>query len=133
MNAPAPLGNANAPLAKGRREKLLELAQSNSRSAFPQGCQHRFRRVEFLPPGSTHHAKEICDDCGAFLGWAAKLENLERRLGDSCRIAKLLMRPDLTVWERNFLKSIGTQKKLSPKQQAVVDRLAAQYLEAKAP
>jgi hypothetical protein len=43
------------------------------------------------------------------------------------------MRPDLTDWERQFIRSVGGKKHVSPKQEAIIARLCAQYLEAKAP
>jgi hypothetical protein len=41
------------------------------------------------------------------------------------RVAKLLMADGLNDWEREFLNSIATQQKLSPKQQAKLNKLAA--------
>ena len=38
------------------------------------------------------------------------------------------MRPDLTGWERQFVRSVGEKKHLSPKQQALIAQLVAQYL-----
>jgi hypothetical protein len=40
MNGPAPPGNANAPLAKGRREKLPRWNDDNPGSRFAQGFAH---------------------------------------------------------------------------------------------
>ena len=111
---------------------LIQSPQSNSRSAIPQPCRHRFRRVQFLPPGHVHHAKEICDDCDAFVGWAPKLETLERANLNFFKLSRLAMHPGLTEWERRFVKSISAQKRLSPKQQAVFDKLCVRYLEGKA-
>jgi hypothetical protein len=41
------------------------------------------------------------------------------------------MRPDLTGWERQFVRSVGGKKHLSPKQLEIVERLCTQYLEGK--
>jgi hypothetical protein len=59
-----------------------------------------------------------------------KIETLERANLNFFKVSKLAMRPGLTEWERRFVKSISAQKKLSPKQQAVLDQLVAKYLEA---
>ena len=47
---------------------------------------------------------------------------------NAVKMAKLGMRPGLSAWACSFLNNIGAQKKLSPKQQAVLDRLATQHL-----
>jgi hypothetical protein len=56
----------------------------------------------------------------------------DRRLSNAFRIAKLAMMPGLTHWERNFVRSISHRTRLSPKQQQIIDRLCATYLEGKA-
>jgi hypothetical protein len=48
MNSPP--RNANAPLAKGRREKLLGPGQSNSVSGFTQASAALAERPPFSPP-----------------------------------------------------------------------------------
>jgi hypothetical protein len=129
--------NAHGPPRKGARAvspaqghlRLTDCATNSVASAGAQVCRHRFVRVELMPPGYIHHAKETCDDCGAFVGWAPKLENLERRAGNSFRIAKLSMVDGLNSWEPEFLASISKQRWLSPKQQMVLDRLVAKYLD----
>ena len=50
MDSPAPPGNVNAPLAKGRREKLLGLGQGNSVSGFTQASAALAERPPFLRP-----------------------------------------------------------------------------------
>jgi hypothetical protein len=49
------------------------------------------------------------------------------------RLAKLAMCDRLSTWERGFVASVAKQKKLSPKQLAVLERLVRQYLEGGAP
>jgi hypothetical protein len=60
-------------------------------------------------------------------------ENVERRKLNGFRMAKLQMCPRLNSWEREFIQSLAKQgNKLSPKQEAVFDRLCATYLEGRA-
>jgi hypothetical protein len=109
--------------------KLLRLAQSNSRSRFAQGCTHEVTRVELMPQGHTHHARVICIVCGRFLRWLPKPGTIERRTLNSFRLARLGMCSKLTDWERAFIHDVSQQRKLSPKQQQIIDRLCADYLE----
>jgi hypothetical protein len=89
-------------------------------------CQHGRTRVELMPHGFPHHGRLVCTACGAFLGWATKPANVERQRLNGYRIAKLAMIEGLTDWELGFIKSIGAQRKLSPKQQGILDELVAQ-------
>jgi hypothetical protein len=77
-----------------------------------------------MPPGATHYAAARCGNCDLFLQWLPKPENatIPKRRGT---IQKLLESAALTGWERDFLNSIQQQKKLSPKQQAVLANLEA--------
>jgi hypothetical protein len=43
------------------------------------------------------------------------------------KLAKLAMCSELSAWEQNFVRSVSRQRKLSPKQEALVERLYAQY------
>jgi hypothetical protein len=116
-----PPENANAPLAKGRRDKLTGGAGYAT-------CPHAATRTEFLPKGSFHHAQARCAHCGRHLYWIARPQNVARRRLIGFKLAKLGMCPGLSEWECNFLKSIGAQNLLSPRQQAVFDRICAKYL-----
>jgi len=120
---------SNAPTPK-----LTGLPQSNSGVAIAQHvCRHGTTRVELMPQGYTHHARVICAVCGRFIRWSSKPATIERRALNAFRLARLAMHPDLTDWERQFIRSVGEKKHLSPKQQALVERLCREYLEAKAP
>ena len=55
------------------------------------------------------------------------------RLGNGFRTTKLLMRADLTHWERHFIRGLSNQTRISPTQQKILDRLWRQYLGAKTP
>jgi len=115
--------NANAPLAKGRREKL-------SNATAYHVCSHKATVNEQMARGDTHHAREVCTDCGVFIRWVPKPETLERRRLNICRIAKLSMQGGLSDREREFVASVSKLKRWSPRQQACFDRLCATYLEA---
>ena len=117
----------NAPIPK----LTTGLPQGNSGVAIPQACKHGTTRVELVPQGHTHYGKEICAVCGRFIRWSAKPLNVERQRLSAFRLAKLAMRPDLTGWERQFVRSVGGKKHLSPKQLEIVERLCTQYLERK--
>jgi hypothetical protein len=115
---------SNAPTPK-----LTGLPQSNSGVAIAQACKHGTTRVELMPQGHTHHAMETCAICRRFLRWLPKPGTIERRTLNAFKLARLAMRPDLTDWERQFIRSVGKKKHLSPKQQALIARLVTQYLE----
>jgi hypothetical protein len=89
-------------------------------------CEHSDTRVEILPPGSVHFGKEICRNCDRVLRFLPKPRNTERQQFNSYRIAKLAMAAGLNDWERGFIKSIASVKKLSPRQQAVLDRICSE-------
>jgi hypothetical protein len=94
-------------------------------------CTHSSTISELLPPESRHYAKLKCGDCGAFLKFLPKPENEQRRIINGYRLAKLQMAPGLNQWEREFVQSLAKQgsNKLTPKQQAVFDRLCLAYFE----
>ena len=52
----------------------------------------------------------------------------ERERVNAFRLARLAMRPDLTGWERQFIRSVSEKKHLSPKQEALIARLVTQCL-----
>jgi hypothetical protein len=108
--------------------ELTGLVEDTSTHASAQACRHPVTRLELMPQGHTHHAREVCALCRRFIRWVAKPGNLERRTLNSFRIAKLSMQEGLTGWEQNFLRDVSKLRKLSPKQQALVTRLAEQYL-----
>jgi hypothetical protein len=57
-----------------------------------------------------------------------KPQTIERRRLNGCRLARLAV-CDLTSWERNFVTDVSQQKKVSRRQQAIIDELVATYLE----
>lgn len=93
-------------------------------------CAHNATTTELLPLNSRHYAKLKCAVCGAFLKFLPKPENVERRKLNAFRLTKLVMCDKLTPWERDFIDSLSKQgsNKLTPKQQAVFDRIYADHL-----
>jgi hypothetical protein len=91
-------------------------------------CAHEETRIVIERPGSVHFAREVCQNCDRVLRWLPKPSTLEARQFNALRIARLSMNESLRDWERKFVKSIAQQRKLSPKQMAVLDKLAATYL-----
>ena len=96
-------------------------------------CKHRTTRVEQMPPGSAHYAREVCALCGRHLRWLPKPGTIERQKLNAVKLAKLAMGPDLTGWQRSFVSDISKCRKLSPRQQEILNELVVKYLEAKAP
>jgi hypothetical protein len=85
-------------------------------------CEHTNTRIEQLASG-PHHAKEICSDCDRVLRWLPKPENVARRRATAYRVAKMLMAPGLTRWQIQFLSSVARQRKFSPRQTVVLERM----------
>jgi hypothetical protein len=106
----------------------MECCHSLPMGALSQ-CAHNQTTTELLPQGSKHYAKLRCATCGEHLRFLPKPENVERRKLNGFRLAKLQMCPGLNSWEREFVQSLINQcnNKLSPKQQAVFDRLCLAY------
>jgi hypothetical protein len=119
------------PLGGGPVPNLQQGPQSKARHAFPQQCAHTETREERLPANHVHYARLSCANCGAFIGWAAKPANVERRTLNAYRLARLGMVEQLNPWERRFVQSVSQCRKVSPKQQQIIERLVEQYLEAK--
>jgi hypothetical protein len=92
-------------------------------------CTHNTTKAVILPAESRHYARLECADCGAFLKFLPRPENVERRELNGFKLAKLQMHPALDSWERDFVASLVRQgNKFTPKQQAVFDRLCSSYL-----
>jgi hypothetical protein len=131
MNAHAP------PPVKTKRAGDLASASPNCLDAVDDTplicaaqtwCEHSDTRIQLLANG-PHHAKEICTDCGQVLRWVPKPQTVERQSTNAFRIAKRSMSGSLTSWEREFLKSLSQQRKLSPRQQACLDKIYTERLE----
>jgi hypothetical protein len=120
MNGPAPPGNANAPLAKGRRDKLTGGREYSA-------CPHSATLTEQMPRGHLHQAAVRCAYCGRHLRWLPKPETIERRRLNGFKLATLAMCDRLTSWERHFVRDSSQRKRVSPKQQEIIDRLCATY------
>jgi hypothetical protein len=118
-----------------RERALLEapvpLIQSPTTTAFctsPRLCRHVATRTERFPGGKPHYAHEVCKTCGRHVRWFPKPATIERRKLNAFKLARLLMAEGLSDWERQFVKSLQrqAQKKFSPKQQAMLDRLVTE-------
>jgi len=82
-----------------------------------------------MPEGFPHYAKVVCLLCARFLGWVPKPETLERRRFNAFRIARLGMCKGLSAYERRFIEDLSRLKALSPRQQALLERLCKERLE----
>jgi len=89
-------------------------------------CEHAEYDL-VLTPELTHHGKYVCRNCGAFLGWAKKPATIERdkRIAEAIRVLK---QKSLTEWEKSFVLSLEKRgQHFSPKQQARLDQMIADY------
>jgi hypothetical protein len=116
----------DAALRHAATPKLTGLANDKSSYSFTQPCRHNKTRVEQMPQGHPHHAKEICAMCGCSLRWVSRAGLLERQ---SPTLSRLLMCPELLDWERALVRDASRGRRLTEKQQAFIDRLAAECLE----
>jgi hypothetical protein len=122
----------NSEKREGALPAPVPLIQSPTTTAFctsPQLCRHVATRTERFPGGKPHYAHEVCSACGRHGRWFPKPATLERRKLNAARLVRLLMAEGLSDWERQFVKSLQrqAQKRFSPKQQAVLDRLATEF------
>ena len=108
----------------------LDLPETTAARAPMQACEHRATVTERPPDTHRHYARLTCALCGRFLRWLPRPETIERQKLNGFRIAKLTMQEGLTGWEREFVRSVSQQRKLSPRQQAVLDSLVEKFLEA---
>jgi hypothetical protein len=96
---------------------------------FPD-CKHSV--IQTVPtPELQHFAKEVCADCGAFLRWLPKPENLERQKERQAQIEELRATGRLSDWEREFLATISAQRTLSPKQTDRFNEMLGKYFGVK--
>jgi hypothetical protein len=97
-------------------------------------CTHGSTATELLPCDSQHYAKLKCADCGAFLRFLPKPENAAKWKLNGYKLTKLQMAPGLNQWEREFVQTLAKlgNSKLTPKQQAVFDRLVLTHLNGRA-
>jgi hypothetical protein len=116
MSPPAPPAKALGALSRG----------SNTDDAT---CSHGATVTEQLPETHVHYAQLKCASCGRHIRWLPQPENVERKRLNDFRLAKLAKCDRLTSWERHFVRDVSQRKKVSPRQQAIVDDLAATYLE----
>ena len=124
-----PPGNGPGVLLHTPDEKLTGLSEDTSPREFAQPCSHPVTRTERFPGGQPHYAHEVCATCGRHVRWFPKPATIERRKLNAFRLARLGMCSTLSPWERHFVRSVSQRKKLSRRQQAVLDRLVTQYLE----
>jgi hypothetical protein len=90
-------------------------------------CDHG--HTVFCPtPEGPHHGKTICINCGKFMGWVAKPENVERQKRNDETLTALSKIEALPAWERQFVRNCVTHKHLSPRQQAKLDELRDVYV-----
>ena len=82
-------------------------------------CTHEKTRINVLPQGSKHYAKEECADCGRYIRFVPFPETLAKREENKRRL-KILQGMPQDEWTKGFLATFP--EKPSPKQQAVFDK-----------
>src|SRR5437016_358842 len=94
-------------------------------------CTHAGTRTVITSPPSRHYARLECADCGTFLRFLPRPENVERRCQNGIKLARLTIQPGLTPQEREFITNVARYGgKLSPKQQVAFDQICARHLVA---
>ena len=91
-------------------------------------CTHSQTHVELMPPGHMHFARVVCVGCGKQLYWKASPGNAERRRENAIKLQTLLGNSRLSDWERGYCQGLQHNPRLSHKQQALLNELAAKYL-----
>jgi hypothetical protein len=125
-----PLKREGTPPSVPVPKELLTEPQSKSLDTHTQhGCAHRSTVTQRLPDAHKHYSKEICISCGAFLRWLPRPENVERQNLNAFKLARLAMCARLSPWECAFVREVSQRRKVSPKQQEIIDRLCATYLQ----
>ena len=100
---------------------------TDSQATFFGECTHD--RVYTLPADKgPHYAKKVCAECGKFLGWVPKPETLERKERNAKIVTELSKVDALPPLERNFIRSLATQRNISPKQETILLELRDLFL-----
>lgn len=95
--------------------------------AFFGDCPHPRAEVVMEKRG-THYARRVCSDCRKFLGWIPHPENVRKAQENAIILTGLSKLDNLPAWERQFVRSLTTTKKISPKQQAKLLLIRDMYL-----
>jgi hypothetical protein len=93
-----------------------------------QGCTHANTRIERMPQGHIHHAREVCADCERHLRWHPKPSILQRQKINELKL-KRLAALKLDAWEKNFVLEMLRLQRWSLGQQAWIDRLYSDHIE----
>jgi hypothetical protein len=107
----------------------LNAPKTDAARGYPR-CEHNATRLQLLPQGSVHHGKEVCANCDAVLRWLPKPKTVVRRRLNAFRLVKLALCEGLSPWELAFIHNVSRSRKISPKQERIVDELAQKYLRA---
>lgn len=90
-------------------------------------CKHLNLVKKLELPSSKHYARLVCADCGKFNKWLINPKTIDKLNTRQNFIDKLLVKANLTDWERSFLKSIYEKKQLSHKQENCLTRISTRY------
>jgi hypothetical protein len=99
-----PPGKGTGALSHTPGETLTGLVEDKFGDTKAQACRHNKIRVERVPQGHQHHAEEICVTCDCSLRWVSRAELLD--------------------WERALVRDASRGRRLTEKQQAIIERLA---------
>jgi hypothetical protein len=100
---------------------------AETQGAFFGDCPHPRAEVVMEKRG-THYARRVCSDCRKFLGWIPHPDNVRKALENAIILTSLSKLDNLPAWERQFVRSLTTAKKISPKQQEKLLLIRDMYL-----
>lgn len=106
-------------------DKLLENSPIMKNQCHICGAKNKSVVYEVKP--CPHFASIRCGKCDCFLGWLENPDNSKKRFQVKKLIGELLKLNCLSQWEYNFLSSLKSQKKHSPKQKERLQSIAYKY------
>lgn len=71
------------------------------------------------PGHGTHHSKAVCLNCNSFIRWLPDPKVTAAFEARAKQAARMLRFGNLTQFERGFLDTMTTQRKLSPRQEEI--------------
>ena len=103
---------------------------AETQGAFFQECPH-LHKIVVPEKRGPHSAKLVCKHCGKFFQWVPSAENLQQRK-ENTEILTAMSKLELPAWERQFVRTLGAQRNISPKQQKKLLELRDTYLKGNA-
>lgn len=112
----------------GKTKAINTLVHASNVVSDRVDCAHPRTRVKILPPGQSHYARVVCEDCGQQLCYRPSPTNAERRRLNAINIQKLLGSNCLTEWEAGYCQGLQHNPRPTTRQQALLDELVSKYI-----